>query len=96
MALATAVLTCKGDLVVSYNEAEELVIYDMQAKRVISRLRKPSNALLLEEILEDFDPWVIFSEDIPADIVDAIRDMGIKVQLVKGYTVEGLISELFV
>lgn len=94
--MGTVVLTCRGNTVVSYTEADELVIYDMEARRVVSRLRKPDNPVLLEDMLEDLDAWAILSEGVPPSVSDVIRDMGIKVQLVARRNIKDLIDELFV
>jgi len=96
--LAVAVLTCKNSCVTSYEESEELVVYDMNERAVKFSLRKPRNIEMLEDILEDrgCDFWVFITADISEDVKSIIEDMGVKIQIVERKPLKEILEELFV
>jgi len=93
--LGSVIMTCKGEFIVSYDEADELVVYDMDVKKIVYRLRKPQNPLLLEDVLEGLDPWVIVSEYISPEVSEVLRDMGVKIELTKKREVREFVAEVF-
>lgn len=93
--MGSVILTCKGEFIVSYDEADELVIYDMDVKEVVHRVKKPQNPLLLEDLLENFDPWVVVSEYISPEVSEVLRDIGVKVELTKKRKVREFVEEIF-
>lgn len=94
--MGSLILTCRGELIVSYEEANELIVYDMDSRRVILRIRKPDDPLLLEELLEDHDPWIIVSEYVPPKVYEVLRDMGLKVELTKKCRVVEYLENVFI
>ncbi|GEM_PF-980121 len=96
--MSIAVLTCKGNIVTSYDEAEELVVYDMDSRVVKLSLKKPSSIEVLEDIFEDqgYDFWVFITTSIPEYVRDIIEDMGVKVQIVRSGSLREVLEELFV
>lgn len=95
--LAVAVFTCKRDYVTGYEDAEELVVYDMDSKAVMFKVKKPRDIGVLEDILDDegLDLWVFVTASIPEDVKSAIEDMGVKVQLVEKMSLREILEELF-
>lgn len=94
--MGSAILTCKGEFIVSYDEANELIVYDMDSKRVVYKFKKPSSPLLLEDVLEDFDPWVVVSEYISPEVIEILRDMGVKIEITRRCKVSEYVESVFV
>jgi len=93
--MASIVFTCKNNEIVGFNEAEELVVYDMDSKKITARLKKPRNIELLEDILEEYDPWIIATVEVDPEIHDQLREMGFKVEIVKPSKLNDYIEEVF-
>jgi len=96
--LSIAVLTCKGSIVTSYDEAEELVVYDMDSRTVKLLLKKPSSIEVLEDLFEDqgYDFWVFITTSISEYMREVIEYMGVKVQIVRSGSLREVLEELFV
>ncbi len=93
--MASIVFTCKNNEIVGFNEAEELVVYDMDSKKITARLKKPRSIELLEDILEEYDPWIIATVEVDPEIHDQLREMGFKVEIVKPSKLDDYIEEVF-
>lgn len=96
--MSIAVLTCKGSIVTSYEEAEELIVYDMDSRAVKLSLKKPNNIEVLEDLFEEhgYDFWVFITTSIPEYVKDVIEAMGVKVQIVKSGSLREVLEELFI
>jgi len=95
--LAVAVITCKREEITSYEDAEELVVYDMDSRTIKFSLRKPRNIEVLEDVLEErgCDLWVFITASIPESVRDIIENMGVKVQIVRRAPLKEILEELF-
>jgi len=93
--LASIVLTCRRGDIVSYVEADELVVFDMDSKDIVARLKKPRDLGLLEDLLEEYDPWVVVTAHVDPEIQEALRDMGFKVEVVKSVKLSEYINDVF-
>ena len=95
--MAVAVFTCRKNYVTSYEDAEELVVYDMDNRTIKFSLKKPRSIEVLEDILEDrnCDFWVFITTSIPEDVKSIIEEMGVKVQIVEKSPLKEVIKELF-
>jgi hypothetical protein len=93
--LASIVLTCRRGDIVSYVEADELVVFDMDSKDIVARLKKPRDLGLLEDLLEEYDPWVVVTAYVDPEIQEALRDMGFKVEVVKSVKLSEYLNDVF-
>lgn len=92
--LANIIISCKDDYVVSYDDADELVVYDMDERKLIDRFKKPRNIHILEDLLEKYDPWALITESLSPEKTEVVRDMGIKIHYVNKRRVEEVIKEI--
>jgi predicted Fe-Mo cluster-binding NifX family protein len=93
--MATIVLTCKGDTIVSIEEAEELVVFDIDSKSIVTRIKKPNQLELLEDMLEEYDPWAIVTSQVTDETFELLREMGLKVELVETRKLKDYLEEVF-
>lgn len=93
--MGTIVFTCKGDTIVSYEDADELLVYDMDSKRLVHKLKKPQDPFLLEDLLEEYDPWVVVSEGVSPEIGGLLRDMGVKLEFTRKRKIGEFLEEVF-
>lgn len=94
-ALPTIILTCIGNDIVSYSRADEIVVYDMDKKDIVSRFKKPQDPLLLEELLEDLDPMILVTTEIPLEVRELMIDMGVKILIVSEQDIDTFINNTF-
>jgi predicted Fe-Mo cluster-binding NifX family protein len=94
--LGSIILTTKNNKIVDYDESEELVVYDMDSRKIVARLKKPSDPSLIEDLLEEHDPWIIVSGSMSPEVAEVLRDIGVKIEITNGGKLEDYISEVFV
>lgn len=90
------IVTSKNGLIVSYEDADELVVYDMDMKSVRAVLKKPNDSTLLEDLLEDYDVWALVTRSISEENAEIIRDAGFKIVLTKALSIDDYIKEVIV
>ncbi|MEM1595683.1 MAG: hypothetical protein QXS24_00815 [Desulfurococcaceae archaeon] len=94
--MGSIILTIKNNNIVSYDEAEELVVYDMDNRRIVARLKKPNDPVLIEDLLEEHDLWAIVSKSISPEVAEVLRGIGIKIEITDVASIEDYIREIFI
>ncbi|MEM1627963.1 MAG: dinitrogenase iron-molybdenum cofactor biosynthesis protein [Desulfurococcaceae archaeon] len=89
-------ITCSGENVVDFNSAKDIVLYDVVENKIVKRIEKPENLDYLEELIEQYDPWLLFTLSIDPELYGYIEETGIKIIIVADKkTVEELIKDYF-
>ncbi|MEM4718346.1 MAG: hypothetical protein QXE81_06310 [Desulfurococcaceae archaeon] len=94
--MGSIILTCKNNLIVTYEEAVDLVVYDMDLRKIIGIVRKPSDPLILEDLAEEYDPWVIVTKGISEENEEILRDIGVKIVITKRNNIMEYINEVMI
>ncbi len=94
--MVSVIITCKNDVVVKYEDAREIVIYDMDSKKIVLRREKPPRPELLEDIVEEYDVCAMLTASIEPETEEVFATMGVKVVLVKQSNIEEVINEIFI
>ncbi len=78
MAVYRVCLTVKDGDIVGFDEAEELIFIDLDTgeRHTVS---KPPSANSLEDLMENYDPAVLFCREIPSELKWLIEEFGVKV-----------------
>ncbi len=91
------VFAVKDDVLASLEEAEELLLYNMdtgEATRIQNPYRKGVN--MLEEFFEDMDPSIMYVSSMGEELRLLVEENGVKVIIHPRISVKDLISELFI
>lgn len=95
-AMVSVIILCKNNLVVSYEEATDVVIYDMDLKKKVLTMRKPPDPNLLEDTIEEYDVCALITSSISPDYREVFEEMGVKPIIVDQNTLDNVIKEIFV
>lgn len=88
-------ITVKDNRVSGFEEADKLLVYNAEKGVVEKNLEKPADISLLEEMVEEYDPWLLFTSSISEDNSDVIEEIGVKVIVTRARSIEELIDEYF-
>lgn len=93
--MTSVIISCKKELVVQYEEADELLIYDMDTRKVVFRGEKPQDPDLIEELVEDYDVCAIITAGITPENRMFFEGIGVKPVLVDKNLVDKVINDIF-
>lgn len=93
--MVSVIITCKNDRVVSFEEASEVVVYDMDARKVVHKAEKPSRLYVLEDVAEEFDSCALLTTSVSTEVREVLEEMGLKVVLVKPSALAEILSDIF-
>ncbi len=91
------VFAVKDDALASLEEAEELLLYNMDTGEA-TRIRNPykRGVNMLEEFFEDMDPSIMYVSSMGEELRFLVEENGVKVIIHPRISVKDLISELFI
>lgn len=94
--MVSVIISCREGLVVEYEEADELFIYDMDLKKVVFKCKKPRDQDVLEELIENYDVCAMITAGVAPENRLLFEEVGIKLVIVDKSRLDKIISDIFV
>lgn len=93
--MISVMIFCKNNVITSYEEASSIVIYDMDSRKVVLTMEKPSLPDMLEDIVEEYDVCALLTTSISPENRSAFEEMGVKTVIVEQVSIDEVIEEIF-
>lgn len=88
-------ITVRNDEVSSFEAAEKLLVYDVEEGRPVKSLGRPVTPDLLEDVVEEYDAWVLFTRGITRENREPVEEAGIKIVETRAGSVVDVVKEFF-
>lgn len=80
--------------IVGYDEADYIMVFEMETRKVISRFR-PSQVDVLEEVVDSSESCILVTSNVSEERLLEIEDYGVKVIIVARKNLHEFLNEIF-
>ncbi|ACL11385.1 hypothetical protein DKAM_1059 [Desulfurococcus amylolyticus 1221n] len=86
--------TMRDGRISGFKLASEVVLYNIEENKPEKSIRN-TGIETLEELIEEYDTWLLFTREISGEDKELVEEMGVKVVVTSLETIDEVIGEFF-